>query len=59
MKGVILIGKLSIEERKYCFSLIMYGFFGNNALYSAILLFAMFIFLLKHETVIVSNQIST
>ena len=35
----------------------MHGFCSNDALYSASLSITMFIFLLIHETVIISNQI--
>ena len=42
MGEVIYIGGFSIGVGKHCFSLVMYGFCSDNALYSASLWFIMF-----------------
>ena len=47
-RGCLYRRCLSIEGRvKHCFSFVMFGFCSNNALYSANLLFKMFILLLS------------
>ena len=54
-------GETSIDGKGVstdAFSLIMYGFCRNHALYPASLSFIFFQFLLINETIIISNKIS-